>query len=300
MHGTSLTVVTASAALLLTVSIAARVQDEESNGADVQSGANHAAMETSRMRTPLLREGAFVVERRGRLVLDDGVGFWVFDAEPDHTPTTAAHRVPIRFIMLPCTKLEQMRRTVEDSDLETVFAVTGRVFVYENHNYLLVIDASLVAQHDESQPPDAGDAASSQDTTSQAGTDADSIINQIRDEVPIARALSPVNEENGEDVDLETLAPEGQLLINRRGRVVRNARGGWEFVFTADGDGEADPPMTLLPCLLLERIQTEAGRRSANARDKMILHGEVFSYGGRNYLLPTMYRSVRLSDNLRK
>jgi hypothetical protein len=92
---------------------------------------------------------------------------------------------------------------------------------------------------------------------------------------------------------------EGTAIQSRRGKITRDAAGAWLFVFDADatgddtadasgGGGGSDPPMRLLPCLLLEKIEDYARRAPPTA--PVLISGEVFLYNGRNYLLPTVYR----------
>lgn len=249
-------------------------------------------------RRPLLREDSYLTEATGRLIHDDQIGFWVFEADPEHIPTTVEHRVPLRFIMLPCAKLQQMQRTVESTEFETVFLLTGRITVFDDQNYVIPLDAPLIEQRQVAPPEtlseDEGDL-----NAPPAPDDAEELIQSIRREVPIARSLAPLDDDpDVADADMESLAPEGQLIVARRGRVVRNARGGWEFVFTADAAGLADPPMTLLPCLLLEQLQNTVAKR--HAIDTILLTGEVYMYFGRNYLLPTTYQIEPFTGNVKR
>ena len=84
------------------------------------------------------------------------------------------------------------------------------------------------------------------------------------------------------------LLPEETQLVSRRGKITRDSGGGWMFVFDADASGLADPPLRLLPCLLLERIEDYARRTGNNS--PALLSGPVYLYGGENYLLPTVFR----------
>lgn len=244
-------------------------------------------------QTPLLREGSFLTQARGRLLHDAEIGFWIFETEPDHVPTTPGFRVPLRFIMLPSTKLQQMQRTIEETDAETVFELTSRVFVYDDHNFILPIDAAIAEQRSQEVVPGVA-----QDTAETDDPEAEDLIASIRRDVPIARALAPADDEHDADARPGEPMTEGRLIVARRGRVVRTARGGWEFIFTADADGAGDAPMTILPCMLLEQMQRDALRPAA--RDSLLVSGEVYTYRGRNYLLPTLYQIHSPSANLQR
>jgi hypothetical protein len=105
---------------------------------------------------------------------------------------------------------------------------------------------------------------------------------------------------------------EGTAVQSRRGKISRDSAGAWMFIFDADATGisaptneslseaegetgsataspgGADPPMRLLPCLLLEKIEDYARRNPGTA--PVLITGEVYLYQGRNYLLPTVFR----------
>jgi hypothetical protein len=89
---------------------------------------------------------------------------------------------------------------------------------------------------------------------------------------------------------------ENASIINRRGKITRDRSGGWMLVFDADAAGLADPPIKLLPCLLLESIEDYARRVGNNS--PIIITGQVFLYEGQNYLLPTVYRIPRESSRI--
>ena len=80
-------------------------------------------------------------------------------------------------------------------------------------------------------------------------------------------------------------------MLSRRGRLRRTNAGAWIFVFDADSAGLADPPLVVLPCLLLQRMQRLAGLSTSNA--SIIISGRIFRYGDQRYLLPTVYRNAR-------
>ena len=84
------------------------------------------------------------------------------------------------------------------------------------------------------------------------------------------------------------LLPEETQIVNRRGKITRDSGGGWMFVFDADATALADPPMRLLPCLLVERIEDYARRTGNNS--PALISGPVYLYQGQNYLLPTVFR----------
>jgi hypothetical protein len=89
---------------------------------------------------------------------------------------------------------------------------------------------------------------------------------------------------------------ENAAVINRRGKIARDRAGGWMLVFDADAAGLADPPMKLMPCMLLESIEDYARRVGNNS--PIIMTGQVYLYNNQNYLLPTVYRIPRESTRI--
>jgi len=79
----------------------------------------------------LLREGTFLVDRRGRMVrASNGDWTYAFDAD-------AQNQADPTMILMPCQKLEAMEKLAERYGESVTFSVTGQVFVYKNRNYLL-------------------------------------------------------------------------------------------------------------------------------------------------------------------
>lgn len=91
------------------------------------------------------------------------------------------------------------------------------------------------------------------------------------------------------------LIPEGRAIVNRRARMVRTGSD-WSVAFDSGprGDPDLDRPMTLTPCLNLQRMESWAGTRGDNAT--MEVSGQVLAYQGRNYLIPTLFRITPPTD----
>ena len=91
----------------------------------------------------------------------------------------------------------------------------------------------------------------------------------------------------------EKLLQEGTAIISRRGKLTRDSAGGggWLFIFDSDTTGLTDPPVRLLPCLLLEQLEEYARHNGSTA--PILISGQVYLYNSRNYLLPTVYRIPR-------
>ncbi len=85
----------------------------------------------------------------------------------------------------------------------------------------------------------------------------------------------------------KVLVPEGTILTSRRGRVIRLAGG--ELAFSVDGDGQngIEPALTLLPSATLQRLEDLILWRGE--KQPVEISGRVTSYGGKNYLMPTIF-----------
>ncbi len=243
---------------------------------------------TAGYRLPLLREGSQLVGVTGLMQRDASTGSWHLLLNP------LTERAPrYELIVLPCTLLGEIER-ISDSvpGPGVVFEVTGQVYVYRGRNYFLPTHAPRVTGYQQS-PPQTQDAAEAE-TERASDADDDSVEAILRQ---LERAVGPVARSTATDVapapamGSTKLLREGAVLLDRRGRLRRDEGGAWMFVFDADAGGLADPPMILLPCLLLERMEQYA--RIVGSAPPLLVSGHAHVYGGRNYLLPTVYRIPR-------
>ncbi|MGD9692543.1 MAG: hypothetical protein AB7G17_11025 [Phycisphaerales bacterium] len=87
---------------------------------------------------------------------------------------------------------------------------------------------------------------------------------------------------------------EGSFLTGRRGRVSSDGDK-WYFHFDTTGGGAAEAPMRLLPCLTLMEMRRLVESRKETAT--FVLSGEVFEYGGENYLMPMFFTVMGRDEN---
>jgi hypothetical protein len=80
-----------------------------------------------------------------------------------------------------------------------------------------------------------------------------------------------------------TVIREGTYIVDRTGRVKHTSDGQIEFLFDADGKTLRDPPVILLPNLMLMSIQTAAANSTRDLHFRIT--GMVTEYQGRNYVL---------------
>ena len=244
-------------------------------------------------RPPLLREGSHLVRVVGRLQPDPVRRSWNFIIDPadEHSP---GHELA----MMPGTLLAEMERMIESApDHQLVFEMTGEVYIFRGRNYLMPTHPPLlIGREERPQPSPAEGQAVDESATATDESTEDIIRNLERSVGPVARrpeAETPARAEGEAPAAVAGAAQpdllrEGTVLLSRRGAIRRTGDGAFLFVFDADAEGLADPPMTLLPCLLLERMDPHIRQEEDNAA--VLLSGHVYTYHGRNYLLPKVYR----------
>lgn len=85
-----------------------------------------------------------------------------------------------------------------------------------------------------------------------------------------------------------SLRGERTFVNQLRGTVIRGPGETRIFVPTPDADAPPTRAMLLLPCMVLERFDSYLF--AGQDRVPVLLTGQVFLYGGRNYVLPTSFR----------
>ncbi|MDX1682226.1 MAG: hypothetical protein R3336_03805 [Phycisphaeraceae bacterium] len=149
----------------------------------------------------------------------------------------------------------------------------------------------------------AGEAAASEATGDEPS--ADDVLEQMVDDVESEEPIEPVRQPADADappsvpsVNIKAFGvapegsvptvtrPEGTFVLNRRGRMVDAPDSQWHaFVFDADSAEGPEPPMVLMPCRTLARMEALVG--DAGSDQPLEVSGKVFLYRGVNYLLPT-------------
>ncbi len=239
----------------------------------------------------LIREGARIVDRQGILRPLRG-GSWAFVFDRDETGDRDEPMV-----VLPSTALTEMRRLVETSSRTVTFRLSGRVFAYRGRNYVLptFFGTVWVSERDEaaSGGEEAGPAAA--EALLGGGDEDDPTIAEILERLEEAETpAGPRPPRTGVPTTAEaaeregTLVREGEMVVNRRGRLVRGGRG-WAFVPDTDVDEPAGSvqPLRLMPCSTLEAMERAVERFGDQAL--FVVSGSLFVYERENHLLPTLY-----------
>lgn len=249
----------------------------------------------------LVREGAYLRGRRGRMVAGEG-GAWVYLFDAD-----AEGRSEPPMILQPSIRLMEMRRLAESRKETITFSVSGQVFVYHRRNYLLPASFTTVASESlhpaPPAPPGAGP-KSEPGAHEQADPRAVDLLNEInqregaRTEGPRPAGVGELGGGvgGGGGSGGGNALREGLTLVRVRGRIERaggTPGGSWLFVSDtgAGNEGIQDASLRLLPCLLLEEM--ERAVREGGERQPIVVSGQVFTYDDRAYLLPTVYQIER-------
>ena len=302
------------AASLAVLSMAGHVQGQTTQPQNAPSAAADQTVETTSPaddvsdvrpgQRVLLREGSQIVEARGIMRLDDETNWWEFVLEPQAPAyiVSGMPDEPLEMLLLPCALVDEMQRIVTSmTDREITFEITGEVYNYHDYNYLLPTHAPRLAAFDERTDSSADQDNPDDDTETTDGDGGDSAEDILRN---LDAAIGPVSRSvtrsttdtlptarSAAALAAEELVREGEMVIDRRGRMMRAPTGAWMFIFDADAQGEADPPMILLPCLLVEKMEEHATVGGSNAiGSAMIITGPVYLYGDQNYVLPTAFR----------
>ena len=285
----------------------------------VDDPAQDAAPEASApLLAPLLPEGSFIREARGH-VHRIGPGHpWIFSIDEDGDDATATQD----FTLLPSHLLEEIELESADRSQEQIdFVLSGEVLLYKNHNYLILQHVEMETQHaqrpgtqvptpepqDDAEPEVSTTDPSPDDASSDPWSDVDddfadmdqgdsvaAIVAQLQQDVgPLKQSV----DRSADIADSPVGADEGDLLISRRGRLTRGRYGAWIIVFDADARGLMEPPVILLPSTQLRNLEQWA--RGGDLSRPMLLSGQIYSYRGKHFLLPSAWREPVERPNIK-
>jgi hypothetical protein len=212
----------------------------------------------------------------------------------DFAPDALTGKRIVSMILQGGMTLTAMEQIVAAHDEPIGFIISGQVFVYHGRNYLLPTRFAITTDLDPTlnQADSEADEAMSEAPIALPGFD-DDIAEPSVDEL-----LEEIDTDTEPGADLPIAIPsgnseslrEGVMIAQVRGRVLTGAGG--ELVFTQDTDTDAEmdseiPPMRLMPCLNVERL--EKLRMEWGDRLVVNMSGRIFVDSGRPALLPTMY-----------
>lgn len=275
----------------------------------------------------LRREGEFLVDRVGRIArTPDGMQvMFIFEPSPQQEPLAP-------MILQPCRDLETMEDFNQQRPGEVLFTLSGQVHTYRGVNYLLPVmtrppmEASSAAPAAAASPSQAAPASQAPDAATtqpaQDASDAAPATQQVMQQL-LAQAQAPPPAAGGSlgsaaaapttaDGGLTTnpavqgtapptapskLLAEGQVILNRRGRIIRSPDGFHVlFAFEADSEDVSEAPLILLPCQIRQTMEDLVQERGDTL--VFIASGQVYAYRGANYLLPTTMKVAIDRGNL--
>jgi len=125
------------------------------------------------------------------------------------------------------------------------------------------------------------------------------VLSQDRQAKPLTGRTVPVAEPESRqprDVGDARVLPDGSVIVDRVGRLVRDAEG-WLFVFESGGGSSTHAPVRVLPSRLLATM--EAASVGGTKHTSFVISGEVVTYRRRSYLFVRKVLARRSLGNLR-
>ncbi|MEQ8769538.1 MAG: hypothetical protein RIB60_03400 [Phycisphaerales bacterium] len=251
-----------------------------------------------------LPEGTTLVRRPGE-VLTLPTGHRVFVVDRD---ARRAGEGPM--LIFPSRVLASLDASLDGSSSAPVL-LSGYVYEYDGRNYLLPTAFSRDTLPPIAEPEPASESVTESLTGEPEGAseieiasafddpDVASLLDEL-DSSPAIRAVAPPAAQRSDDAasessvvaSTEAYVADGTPITRRRARLVRGPGGAWAFRFDNDFDTAGNPlldqPMTVLPCRLLQRLESLALSQGEGV--ELIVSGRVYTYGQRSYILPTIYQ----------
>jgi len=217
-------------------------------------------------------------------------------------------------IIAPTAELERLRASLADGERTAPFIVSGELTLYRGRNHLVL--SAFARTGGATATTDTPAAATSPEAPDAVALDPDvadviADLRRRRSAEPGAaefsgRARQLDRTAAARAADEPDLVPEGSVITQRRARLERSPEGDWALVFDNDADRPPDrqaaptegavppPPMVVMPCALLERMEAAAEIFGDTAA--VIVSGRVHIYDDVNYIRPTMFFTERRTD----
>lgn len=278
----------------------------------------------------LRREGEFLRNRSGRLLTADDRGYAVFVLDANEELGEAS----IAMVVAPNRGLESMQQLVRRRGEAVAFTVSGQVHTYRGVNYLMITapPRPVLKQRTADEADEPGevteatpvvDEPTEEDAEDTGPLSPEEELEQLlgqRGGGPLGGEAGDARPQRDPDMDMPEvsrggsaadpavlgsapgqaqakLLEEGAFIVQRTGRIVRSGDGAHAlFVFDADGSAAPEPPMILQACKLLEEV--EATLYEYGDHLPLVITGQVQTYRGANYLLPSILRQEFDRGNL--
>jgi len=246
-------------------------------------------------------EGSVLPERAG-LIRRTPYGEWAFVFMGEDGQ-------PAAIVLLPCRQLERMVESLDASEASAV-RLTGRLTVYDNTNYMLPTNYSIIASERETSSENQDPAAAADEQAVNPLDRIDPSLRAIAEDLEAgrirARSLqappmtppsvrkasdgSPTGGAGSPDDAIETDSlQEGDQLLRRRARLERQ-RGLWTLRFD---DGQTDATdNALVPIIVLPNEALQSMEQSVRRYGDQIafeVSGTVHRFGRQPYVLISMH-----------
>lgn len=226
-------------------------------------------------------------------------------AQPPEFSTGLPSPLPL-LVLLPNVRRDQLGSALLDDPLGVAgepvstassapkpYAVGGQVYLYHGRSYLLCSTFASVSEVPENKAPSepgAGQAPAS---------DVDQLIADLEKASQERRVLTPgvqPRRRERQDDTVVAAVTDGSVLTNKRGRLVALPEEGSRLAFVIDNDPDSPgaPPMLLLPCQVLEEIESVVAARGPELTVRM--SGRIVASGNKASLLPVFFQVERRSD----
>lgn len=177
------------------------------------------------------------------------------------------------------------------------YAVGGQVYVYHGRSYLLCTTFTAI-----SSKPDKEATAPTDDPAKAQDSAVDLLIHDLERAGDERRILTPgatstsARRRDKSDDGVAAATTDGSVITNRRGRLIRSAEEGGRLVFVVDNDPDspAMPQLVLLPCQVLEEVESVVAARGPDLSVR--LSGRVVASGNKASLLPVFFQVERRAD----
>lgn len=279
------------------VSIAAPLAAQDGGGSQepqtpVRTRGSSTTGSKERLRPPLLREGGYLVRAPGTVQENRVLGVHLF--LPRDREEGGIQR---ELILLPSRAMDDLVSLLENMNEESPESVltielTGKVLAYRGRNFILP-NAVVRANQPSGTLPESTDDVGALSTEEEMSTvsDEDALARSIEERLEQRIGAVPRSvrlRDAAKNSPPRTLGfKPGTHLQERRGHLVRDPSSGtWRFVF--DGSSQS---LELLPCTLLQTIERQV--RQSVVPTAIVISGRVTGFQGRNYLLPSNFRTAR-------
>ncbi len=199
------------------------------------------------------------------------------------------------FIALPSKRLEEIEQTLIETP-EAQFQVTGKVYTYNNEQYLLIREALKLSDFSERDHPSFTPIHPDAEELPKDAS-SDSIDDIVRDlERSTGSLVKSIRSAANHPIEVSDEVKEGRRVHARRCFLRRNNEGAWIAVFVADVTGLSDPPCTVLPSERFKQLTTWASESPPST--PVLLTGELTNYYGHSFLILDGWRKVHTTDKL--